>query len=471
MVQSGPLASALVVLWKGPEHTTSSRPPKSKAAVLEHSAADGGEMSALPQPYTPRRLTEVAAAEVDALISLPTGVLDDVLTRVGLRDAVRTSALSRAWRRRWEALPSLDLDFPRPKGHRGASKGLRAVDSVLLRCPGRVRRFYAYLDSLYAGRIDDWLIVLSRRGVQVFNLVSVDGIIVLPSAVFSCGRLTVLRLYGCALPLLPAGFVGFPELRSLALINVRFQEHGEYHQLEEIIAISPSLEKLLLWDVEIAGDFSQWLIQAPNLRHLNIRSAQDLGWNIGEFPSLQSAEIDIRDYLRGRDFAKFLAGFASVTKLVLCTRHSPLNGANILETLPCTFGNLKSLKLYTQFCELSSILSTFCLLRNAPNLERLKILIDDGVEQKYEANGEFQNAQWTDGMCVKLQFVQITGIHWLANELSFIEIILSKTRLLRTLSVSHGEKCSMCNEGVVNKLLNYPRASSHAEVLYEGKAS
>ncbi|KAM0910399.1 hypothetical protein ACQ4PT_014180 [Festuca glaucescens] len=428
-------------------------------------------MSALPQPYTPRRLTEVAAAEVDALISLPTGVLDDVLTRVGLRDAVRTSALSRAWRRRWEALPSLDLDFPRPKGHRGASKGLRAVDSVLLRCPGRVRRFYAYLDSLYAGRIDDWLIVLSRRGVQVFNLVSVDGIIVLPSAVFSCGRLTVLRLYGCALPLLPAGFVGFPELRSLALINVRFQEHGEYHQLEEIIAISPSLEKLLLWDVEIAGDFSQWLIQAPNLRHLNIRSAQDLGWNIGEFPSLQSAEIDIRDYLRGRDFAKFLAGFASVTKLVLCTRHSPLNGANILETLPCTFGNLKSLKLYTQFCELSSILSTFCLLRNAPNLERLKILIDDGVEQKYEANGEFQNAQWTDGMCVKLQFVQITGIHWLANELSFIEIILSKTRLLRTLSVSHGEKCSMCNEGVVNKLLNYPRASSHAEVLYEGKAS
>ncbi|KAM0876735.1 hypothetical protein ACQ4PT_035994 [Festuca glaucescens] len=427
-------------------------------------------MSAPPRPYTPRRLTEVAAAEVDGLISLPTGVLDDVLTRVGLRDAVRTSALSRAWRRRWEALPSLDLDFPRPKGHRGASKGLRAVDSVLLRCPGRVRRFYAYLDQLHAGRIDDWLIVLSRRGVEVFNLISVDGLIVLPSAIFSCDRLTVLRLYRCALPLLPAGFEGFPELRNLALINVRFQENGQY-QLEEIIATSPSLEKLLLWDVEIAGDFTQWLIQAPNLRDLNIRSAQDLGWNIGELPSLHSADIDIRDYLPDRDFAEFIAGFASVTKLEISTRHSPLNGANILETLPCNFGNLKSLKLYTQFSELSSILSTFCLLRNAPNLERLKIMIDDGVEQKYEANGEFQNAQWTDGMCAKLQFVQITGIHWLSNELSFIELILSKTRLLCTLSVSHGEKCSMCNEGVVNKLLNYPRASSHAEVLYEGNTS
>ncbi|KAK1627950.1 hypothetical protein QYE76_002265 [Lolium multiflorum] len=187
----------------------------------------------------------------------------------------------------------------------------------------------SYLDQLHAGRLDDWLIVLSRRAVEVFNLISVDGLIVLPSAIFSCGRLTVLRLYGCALPLLPAGFQGFPELRNLALINVRFQANGEYQQLEEIIATSPSLEKLLLWDVEIAGDFTEWVIQAPNLRDLNIRSAGDLGWNIGELPSLHSADIDIRDYLPDRDFAKFLAGFASVTKLVLCTLHSPVH-ANAL---------------------------------------------------------------------------------------------------------------------------------------------
>ena len=97
--------------------------------------------------------------------------------------------------------------------------------------------------------------------------------------------------------------------------------------------------------------------------------------------------------------------------------------------------------------------------------------IDDGAELKHEASGEFQNAQWTDGMCANLQFVQISGIRWLSNELSFIELILSKAKLLHTLSVSHGEKCSMSNEVAVNKLLNYARASSHAEVLYEGKAS
>ena len=95
---------------------------------------------------------------------------------------------------------------------------------------------------------------------------------------------------------------------------------------------------------------------------------------------------------------------------------------------------------------------------------------DEG-EQEFEANGEFLNALWTDGMCANLQFAQITGIHWLSNELSFIELILSKARLLRILSVSHGERCSVSNEDAVNKLLNYTRASSHANVIYEGKSS
>ena len=79
----------------------------------------------MPPPrrsYRPRQATEFAVAEADALISLPTDVLDDILNRVGPRDAVRTSALSRAWRCRWEAHPWLDLDF-------GAHHNLGAVDS------------------------------------------------------------------------------------------------------------------------------------------------------------------------------------------------------------------------------------------------------------------------------------------------------------------------------------------------------
>ncbi|KAM0833343.1 hypothetical protein ACQ4PT_064318 [Festuca glaucescens] len=187
------------------------------------------------------RATEAAAAVADALLSLPPEVLDDILIRIGIRDAIRTSALSRAWRRRWEELSSLDLCFPLSGDDEGARKGLGAFDGVLLRCPGRVQRFCADLDNTYAGRIHDWLRVLSRRGVEILSLSFGDGFPALPSSVFSCGRITSLSLCGCSIPPLPPGFVAFPELRILVLMNVRLHDSGEY-RLEEIIGKSPLLE-------------------------------------------------------------------------------------------------------------------------------------------------------------------------------------------------------------------------------------
>jgi hypothetical protein len=223
--------------------------------------------------------TEASAAEADAdaLISLPAEILDDILVRLGIRDAVRTSALSRAWRHRWEALSSLDLVFLSSGDDGAPPEELGALDSILLRCPGRVRLFFVSLDATtYAGRIHDWLRVLSRRGVEILSL-CFNGTFpfpVLPSSVFSCGRLTSLTLCGCVIPLLPPGFVAFPELRKLALENIRFQEYGGY-QFEEIIDRSPLLEDLSL----ISGAyFRRWVIRAPNLRRLVIISEKNDVW-------------------------------------------------------------------------------------------------------------------------------------------------------------------------------------------------
>ena len=95
--------------------------------------------------------------------------------------------------------------------------------------------------------------------------------------------------------------------------------------------------------------------------------------------------------------------------------------------------------------------------------------IFDEEEQKFEANGEFLNALWTDGMCANLQVVQMIGINWRPNEMSFIEIILSKARILHTLSISHGEKIVMSNEDALNEVQGYRRASANAQVLFKGK--
>ncbi|KAK8459876.1 hypothetical protein SEVIR_2G231100v4 [Setaria viridis] len=363
------------------------------------------------RPRKKRRIpgaTATPAPASDALLSLPPEVLDEILTRLDLRDAVRTSALCRAWRRRWESLPSLDISTP------FGEQPLWTVDCVLPRCSGRVRRFHASLDELSARRLDDWLLILSHRGgVEDLELSPPYPykFFSLHSTIFSWRRLISIDLFACDIPLLPQDFEGFPDLKVLSLANVKLQQKGEY-QLEEIIETSPLLEKLILSEVCIGGDdFIECEIQAHNLRHITICSNIDYGWNFAELPCLHSAVIDLWEYVGGRDFAKFLAGLVQVRKLSLCTFYAPVNGIKILETLPCTFNNLKSLKLFMHFCELPPILLVICFLRSVPNLEKLKIRIYYGKEQKVEANGEFLNAQWADGMCANLQILKMTVSH------------------------------------------------------------
>ncbi|GJN33863.1 hypothetical protein PR202_gb22490 [Eleusine coracana subsp. coracana] len=262
----------------------------------------------------PRAVKDTAAAATDALISLPRDVLDDILTRLKLRDAVRTSALSRAWRHRWESIPSLDINIP------WEQPPLWAVDSILLRCSGRVRGFQVDLDELSLRRLHDWLLVLSRRGLENLVLRPHEyDFFPLHSTVFCCRRLVSLDLFTCEIPPLPPGFEGFPDLKVLSLRNVKLHEKGEY-QLEEIIETSPLLEKLILSETCIAGDdFIEWEIRAPNLRHLTICSHVDYGWNFVEMPYLRSAVIDFWEYVGDRDFAEFLAGLVQVTKLTIYT--------------------------------------------------------------------------------------------------------------------------------------------------------
>jgi hypothetical protein len=283
------------------------------------------------------RVSETAAVEADALISLPAEILDDILTRLGIRDAVRTSALSRAWRHRWEALASLDLEFLSPGDDGAPPEELGALDSILLRCPGRVRLFYAALDDAYAGRIHDWLRVLSRRGVEILSL-CFNGTFpfpVLPSSVFSCGRLTSLTLCACVIPLLPPGFVSFPELRKLALENIRFQANGEY-QFEEIIDRLPLLEDLSL----IGGAYvRRWVIRAPNLRRLTIISEKNDVWILKKLTSLCSAEIVFSDFLLRRNFAKFLSELVQVTELAFATCDIPVN---FITSFPSLAESIKS---------------------------------------------------------------------------------------------------------------------------------
>uniref|UniRef100_A0A0E0LVM9 F-box domain-containing protein n=1 Tax=Oryza punctata TaxID=4537 RepID=A0A0E0LVM9_ORYPU len=97
-------------------------------------------------------------------------MLSDVLSRLPISDAVRTSALSRAWRRRWESVPYLTFSWPRhtPPG---------AITAVLRRCSGPVRKFSnLHVREASVRHSDRWLLLLARK--KISDLRSIEKAIV-----------------------------------------------------------------------------------------------------------------------------------------------------------------------------------------------------------------------------------------------------------------------------------------------------
>ncbi|WVZ91929.1 hypothetical protein U9M48_038041 [Paspalum notatum var. saurae] len=399
---------------------------------------------------------------MDPLAYLPAHLLDEILGRLDLRDAVRTSALSRAWRRRWESVPGLALSFPD-----GTPPSVIGGVLFLYTAP-RISRFACQVDEESASHLDRWLIALSGRTVQSISIrISAPAYLEffdperfpLHSSIFSCAHLVSLHLEVCGIPLVPVGFAGFPVLEELYLSRVEFQDPDDMDieaTLQTIIRRSPLL-RVLSFDGLRSCPLDNG-IQLPNLHSLTICSGYYDMWRFAELPCLQIAKILMLDYYQhGQDLAEFLAGLSQVRELTF------LVPAYIVQigTLP-TFYNLKSLELARCFTAIDRILLMFSLLRSSPNLEKLKMEMQ-GLEMVVD--WEFLNAQWTDGMCANLQIVEIISDpirRWLP--ISFMKLILSKASILRTLSV---DVCLSSQDDPRNELLTCRRASAQAQVLFK----
>uniref|UniRef100_A0A0D9X8N5 F-box domain-containing protein n=1 Tax=Leersia perrieri TaxID=77586 RepID=A0A0D9X8N5_9ORYZ len=272
----------------------------------------------------------------DALGSLPLDVLDNILSRLHIHEVVRTSALSRAWRRRWESLLSVDLT---------RSPGIAAsdVDVILLRRAAPVRSFrLATRDRSWSiSAFHDWLLNLSRRGgLQHLELTLRYSYTHhnLSSCLFSFRDLTTLRLYCCGLPHVPTDFAGFPNLKTLYLSVVKVQSPGG-RELATLIAASPVLQELTLIDVILIGDETDedWVIRASNLRKLTIVLGYGYHGRMEDLPRLEEC------CLFGKNLARYLMGMARVTKLTFYCNCMSSTEVDVLERLPFLFENLRSL--------------------------------------------------------------------------------------------------------------------------------
>ncbi|EEE68364.1 hypothetical protein OsJ_26670 [Oryza sativa Japonica Group] len=247
--------------------------------------------SSPPSPPLPPPAAASDVAGTDILLSLLPEILDDILTRLPLKEVVRTCCLSRGWARRWESASGLDVRF---RGFYSAG----AVAGVLARCAAPVASFDIEVRPRLRPRAAYWLRALAENRVRSLQLA------------FGSSRADEPGVF-------PGGslFAGFPRLTRLALNSVKLPFAGAGALLERVIAGAPDLADLLLVDVitgVVAGGEKKveeeepeaWAIRAPKLHSLTLWTpAVDNGCRVaGELPLLNAANISVDAFLGTEDF-------------------------------------------------------------------------------------------------------------------------------------------------------------------------
>ena len=205
----------------------------------------------------------------DRISCLPGHLIDQILSHLPIREAVRTSVLSSKWRYKWASLPNLAFDnqcfavsCQDPLIIR--SKLARIVDHVLLLHIGPINKFkLSHRDLIGVTDIDRWVLHLARRSIKEFVLEIWKGQrYKIPSCLFSCQTLTHLELFNCWLKP-PSTFEGFKNLKSLDLQHVTLAQDV----FQNLISSCPLLEKLTLMNFD---GFTHLNVDAPNLQFFDV---------------------------------------------------------------------------------------------------------------------------------------------------------------------------------------------------------
>ncbi|KAF7026351.1 hypothetical protein CFC21_038463 [Triticum aestivum] len=205
------------------------------------------------------RAEATSVVSSDRLSSLPPEIKGDILSRLNVEEAVRTSTLLSTWRDAWGNMPEISLreeNFTR-------TKFVTLVDMVLLLHKGTIEEFDISGNKTYHDEFGRWMLMLSRRSPRsVIIKLNSGPRYRIPSYLFSIGSLESLDLQNCIISL-PRVFQGFKSLTDLNLENFSSTDMD----IQTLISSCPVLTDLILTSVEGICCLN---IQAPKLEFLNV---------------------------------------------------------------------------------------------------------------------------------------------------------------------------------------------------------
>ncbi|XP_076898985.1 F-box/FBD/LRR-repeat protein At1g13570-like isoform X1 [Bidens hawaiensis] len=390
-------------------------------------------------------------APEDFITDMPDIIITNILDRLPIQDAMRTSILARNWRSKWTLLSQLvfDRDFCDLLETRDEDNPFNVISRIILRLKGAIVKFDLTIDDLLDVEdmnnedFNNLILLLSRKGVKDLTSDNEHDIeLEFPTHLFSCLELKHLKLRHCCFNP-PPTFHGFPNLLSLDLCVVAFEKKFE---LGEFFTRCPLLENLAM------DDISDWekikldgIAKLENLKILSLRFCDDYETStssgiifqlLDSLPKLQELQLDFEE--------------CRLTK----------GGAN--KRFPTVFLSLKFLKLSRISLDNGVMFScAYELLSTCPNLLYLEITTDNSnAELVFTPRVEYDII-----LPLRLRRVVFQCFNGSENELRFIEILLANSPVL--------DKIQICFRSVLTsdeklmftlELLKFHRISPVAEI-------
>ncbi|KAL1829862.1 hypothetical protein DCAR_0209248 [Daucus carota subsp. sativus] len=377
----------------------------------------------------------------DIISDLPQSLIGDILTKLPIRDAVRTSILSSRWRYQWTNMTELVFNSKCVNRPYTLDKLVNCMMPCLLLHDGHIHKFKLCIPPMgNSPGIDQCLLFLSRRGIKELDL-RVDIEVLGPpapgerqlvhTAIFSCQQLTRLTLCGLVVQP-PPNCRGFPCLKhlSLDLCTVTLEV------IENLISGSPFLES---FEIDYNDDQLALTVNAPNLKHLTMA---------GTF----------------RDV------YLEHTPLLVVVSVNFISQAwegDVFMKLPTTYNDLKFIKaMGVNFQEMNEASLFHHLILHAPNLEKLQI---SAVPIGYPQGNAADLDVWDEEGLADFKFRNLKSVKmWdVSNEydIEFIKFVLGRSPVLQMISISLEEDC-IGKLGMVNQVLHFRRASPEVDIVF-----
>ncbi|XP_060214160.1 F-box/FBD/LRR-repeat protein At1g13570-like [Lycium barbarum] len=411
----------------------------------------------------------------DVLSNILESVMDDILMRLPLRDAVRTSILSKKWRHNWCRLPQLRLDEALWKTKRDltdlTSNFTKIIYHILTLHAGPITKFTLSIPHLDGcPNIDNFFYFLSRNDTQhlVLELPTGGNRYKLPSSFFTCLHLRHLTLNNTLFHPPPV-FKGFERLISLELSNVTISSE----LLGSLISHCLLLEHLVLKD---SHDSNPIEISAPKLRSFVLSGKIHL-IHLKHVPLLSNVSYEPTEFSleTEHDLAKIFESIPAVENLRWEFSNQDANPGpiEVIPTrLPYALNCLKRLYLSRIFLqEFFEFSFALCLIRSSPNLEEIEIEACASSDEDFcepvprDAIDEIP-ASFSDMTFNHLRTVTIYDVAGGRAEMQLIKVLLAKSPALIRMVI---KPCGMEDKKsfkILAEITKFQRASSKAEVVY-----